>query len=166
MSNRTPEKSRNERRTASIVSFRAIRGFRPSVNALGCVPVTPEEVIRRHIALCDDAHALILEENRILRSTGVPPPEDFLDRKRTLLPRLEDSLERLRIVREEGVPLGDSARRQIESAQKKLMKIFMLDRENEQLLLKATLPIARMGAAPTIRKVPPSLARKAYENNK
>ena len=125
--------------------------------------MSPEDVIRRHIALCDDALALILEENRILRSTGAPPEEDFLGRKRTLLPRLEESLERLRIVREEDKPLGETARRQIESAQKKLMKIFMLDRENEQLLLKATMPIARMGAAPVIRRVPPEQARKTYE---
>jgi len=124
--------------------------------------VSPEEVIRRHIALCDDAHALILEENRLLRSTGRPPEEDFLERKRTLLPRLDESLERLRVIRESGQPLGETARRQIESAQKKLLKIFMIDRENEQLLLKATLPIARMGAAPVIRKISPEQARKTY----
>ncbi len=124
--------------------------------------MSPEEVIRRHIALCDDAHALILEENRLLRSTGRPPEEDFLERKRTLLPRLDESLERLRVIRESGQPLGETARRQIESAQKKLLKIFMIDRENEQLLLKATLPIARMGAAPVIRKISPEQARKTY----
>lgn len=127
--------------------------------------MSPEEVIRRHIALCDDALALMLEENRILRNTGNPPDEPFLDRKRSILPRLDESLERLKLIREQDKPLGELARKQIEAAQKKLMKIFLLDRENEQLLLKVTMPIARMGAAPVIRQVSPQKAREAYGRN-
>ena len=124
--------------------------------------LNPEEVIRSHIVLCDDVLALIMEENRMLRSTGAPPQEDFLARKRTLLPRLDKSVEALRLVRESGAPIGDTARRSIEVAQNKLMKIFMLDRENEQLLLKATMPVAKMGAMPVIRQIPPSKIRRTY----
>lgn len=124
--------------------------------------ISPEEVIRAHIALCDEVMALILEENRILRSTGAPPQEDFVERKRRLLPRLDSSVAQLRAVRESGAVLGDAARRSVESAQNKLMKIFMLDRENEQLLLKVTMPVARMGAMPVIRKVAPDKFRKTY----
>jgi hypothetical protein len=124
--------------------------------------LNPEEVIRSHIMLCDDVLALIMEENRILRSTGAPPQEDFLDRKRTLLPRLDKSVEEIKAVRESGVPIGDTARHSIEVAQNKLMKIFMLDRENEQLLLKATMPVAKMGAMPVIRKIQPDKIRRTY----
>lgn len=127
--------------------------------------MSPEEVIRRHITLCDDALALMLEENRTLRNTGNPPEESFLERKRSILPRLDESLERLKSLREQGNPVGEQARRQIEAAQNKLMKIFLLDRENEQLLLKVTMPIARMGAAPVIRQVSPQKAREAYGKN-
>jgi hypothetical protein len=38
----------------------------------------------------------------------------------------------------------------------------MIDRENEQLLLKATLALARMGRRPVIRKISPEQARKTY----
>jgi hypothetical protein len=121
-----------------------------------------EEVIRAHIALCDEVLALAMEENRILRNTGAAPQEDFLSRKRLLLPRLDKSVEALRAVRESGARLSDGARRQVEVAQNKLMKIFMLDRENEQLLLKATMPVAKMGAMPVIRKMPPDKVRRTY----
>ncbi|HNX04682.1 MAG TPA: hypothetical protein PKI32_04235 [Opitutales bacterium] len=124
--------------------------------------MNPEEIVRGHMALCDDVLAVIMEENRILRSTGAPPLEDFLSRKRTLLPRLDQSLERLRAVRESGTPVSEGLRRTIESAQNKLMKIFMLDRENEQLLLKATMPVARMGAMPVIRRTTPDRVRRTY----
>jgi hypothetical protein len=124
--------------------------------------LSPEEVIRNHIALCDEVMALIMEENRILRSTGAAPQEDFLARKRSLLPRLDKSVEQLRIIREGGTKLSDGARRQVETAQNKLMKIFMIDRENEQLLLKATMPVARMGAMPVIRKMPPDRVKRTY----
>ena len=124
--------------------------------------MSPEEVIRSHIALCDEVMALIMEENRILRTTGAAPQEDFLARKRTLLPRLDRSVEQLKAVREGNAPIGEAARRSIEVAQNKLMKIFMIDRENEQLLLKATMPVARMGAMPVIRKMNPDKLRRTY----
>jgi hypothetical protein len=124
--------------------------------------MTAEEVIRAHAQLCDEVMAVIMEENRILRSTGNVPDVAFVERKKALLPRLDESLERLRLVREEGGPLGESARRQVEVAQNKLMKIFMIDRENEQLLLKVTMPVARMGMAPVVRKVDSSRLRKTY----
>lgn len=122
----------------------------------------PEEVVRGHMALCDDVLAILLEENRILRSSGAPPLEDFLSRKRALLPRLDQSLEKLRAIRESGMPVSEPLRRTIESAQNKLMKIFMLDRENEQLLLKVTMPVVRMGAMPVIRKTAPDRIRRTY----
>lgn len=124
----------------------------------------PEEVIRAHSVLCDEANSLMLEENRVIRETGAAPDESFLKRKQALLPKLDESLERLKSLRESGAPISEPVRRQIEIAQKKLMKIFMLDRENEQLLLKASLPMARMGSAPVVRRGNPQQARKAYQN--
>ncbi len=104
----------------------------------------------------------MMEENRILRSTGNVPDSGFVERKRALLPRLDESLDRLRLIRESGASVGEATRRQIEAAQNKLMKIFMIDRENEQLLLKVSMPVARMGAMPVIRKADPGKVRKTY----
>jgi hypothetical protein len=126
--------------------------------------VSPEEAIRAHVVICDEVMSMIMEENRILRSTGAVPDLGFVERKRGLLPRLDESLERLRKIRESEVVLGEAARRQIEIAQNKLMKIFMIDRENEQLLLKVSMPISRMGAMPVIRKADPGKVRKTYGN--
>lgn len=123
----------------------------------------PEVIIRLHIELCEEAHSLMLEENRVIRETGAPPDESFLKRKEALLPRLETSLQRIKSIRQEGAAISEPARIQIEAAQKKLMKIFMLDRENEQLLLRTALPIARTGAAPVVRRVNPQMARRAYQ---
>jgi|GEM_PF-529957 len=128
------------------------------------ITVTPEETIRAHVALCDEVLSMIMEENRILRSTGAVPDLTFVERKRALLPRLDESLERLRILREGGLSLGGATGRQIETAQNKLMKIFMIDRENEQLLLKVSMPVARMGAMPVIRKADPDKVRRTYGN--
>lgn len=122
-----------------------------------------EVIIRLHIELCEEAHSLMLEENRVIRETGAAPDEVFLKRKQALLPRLEESLDRLKSIRREGAVISESARIQIEAAQKKLMKIFMLDRENEQLLLRSAMPIARAGAAPVVRRISPQTARKAYQ---
>jgi ElaB/YqjD/DUF883 family membrane-anchored ribosome-binding protein len=124
--------------------------------------LVPEDVIKSHFALCEEVMSLVMEENRILRSTGAPPEEEFLERKRTLLPRLDKSLDELRQVRESGVKLSETTRKMVEAAKNKLMKIFMIDRENEQLLLKATMPVARMGAMPVIHKMSPDKLRKAY----
>lgn len=124
--------------------------------------MSPESVIASHIELCDEVLALVLEENRILRSTGAPPQDEFLERKRALLPRLDESLDRLREVRESGAVIGDAERTLIETAQNRLMKIFMLDKENEQLLLKVSVPVARMGAMPVIRKVSMDKLRSKY----
>lgn len=122
-----------------------------------------EETIRAHASLCDEVLAVIMEENRVLRSTGNVPDAEFIERKKSLLPRLDESLDKLRVIRESSVLVGEGARRQIEIAQNKLMKIFMIDRENEQLLLKVSMPVARMGAAPVIRKADPDKVRRAYK---
>jgi len=128
------------------------------------VVVNPEEAIRAHVVICDEVMTMIMEENRILRSTGAMPESEFVERKRGMIPRLDESLERLRQIRESEVVLGEAARHQIEVAQNKLMKIFMIDRENEQLLLKVSMPVARMGAMPVIRKADPGKVRKTYGN--
>ncbi len=101
--------------------------------------MNPEIVIDQHLALCEETLGLLLEENRILRKTQRTPEDAFLNKKRGLLPRLDESVATLRNLRENGPKPGPASRQKIFSAQKKLMKIFLLDRENEQLLLKANM---------------------------
>jgi hypothetical protein len=111
---------------------------------------TPEAVIQNHLSLCDEAFSILMEENRILRATGQPPAEAFLKKKRALLPKLDTSIESLKQLRENGPSAGENTRNRILEAQKKLMKIFLLDRENEQLLLKTTLVERKNSLAPAV----------------
>ena len=64
------------------------------------------------------------------------PGQEFLDRKRNTLQRIDSSLAGLKELNAEGPVRGERSSRLIKSAQNKLMKIFLLDRENEQMLLK------------------------------
>ncbi len=120
---------------------------------------TPAEILRAHIALCSELHALFLEENRVLRTSGAPPSEDLLMRKRDFLPQLDASLERLRQINEGHPRFTPEEQAMVQDGRKKLMQLLMLDRENERLLLRASLPPQiRSAYAPVI----PGRIAKAY----
>lgn len=117
------------------------------------------EILRAHVAICSDLHALFLEENRVLRTTSAPPPEDLLARKREFLPRLDASLEQLRRINENAARFTPEEQALVQDGRKKLMQLLMLDRENERLLLRASLPPQIKSAyAPVI----PGRIAKAY----
>lgn len=117
------------------------------------------EILRTHIVLCAELHALFLEENRVLRTTGAPPSEDLLARKRDFLPQLDASLERLRRINDENPRYTPEEQALVQEGRKKLMQLLMLDRENERLLLRAALPPQLKSAyAPVI----PGRIAKAY----
>ncbi len=99
-----------------------------------------KDTLQVHLENCEIAYSLLLEENSLLKREGNPPPDEFLEKKRNLLPRLEESLTALKDLRETGPIRGAQNRKLIDMTQKKLMKIFLLDRENEQLLLKMAVP--------------------------
>jgi len=98
-----------------------------------------EQVIREHLNLCEQTHALLLQENHHLKSEGTPPPDEILEKKRALLLLLDSSLISLKSLRRENFsPFGDGPAL-IQKAQNKLMQVFYIDRENEQLLMKASM---------------------------
>lgn len=119
----------------------------------------PAEILRAHLALCAELHALFLEENRVLRTTSAPPPEELLERKRDYLPRLDASLEQLRVINAHAPRFTPEEQTLVQDGRKKLMQLLMLDRENERLLLRAALPPQIKSAyAPVI----PGRIAKAY----
>jgi hypothetical protein len=101
---------------------------------------TPSSILSAHLIICSELHSLLLEESQMLRSTGSPPDEGFLERKRVFLPRLDDSLEKLRQLNETKPQFSREEIEMVEEGRKKLLQIMMLDRENERLLLKASMP--------------------------
>ncbi|MGH8017969.1 MAG: hypothetical protein ACREIA_06715 [Opitutaceae bacterium] len=124
---------------------------------------TPEIIVREHLEICSQLHELLLEENRVLRTTGALPSPDLLEKKRSFLPRLDASLEKLREINAAGGRLSREAATAIADGRKRLMQLLMLDRENERLLLKASLPPQVKAAyAP----VSPGQIARAYANAK
>ena len=94
----------------------------------------PEQVIKEHLNLCEQVHNLLLKENHQLKTKGTSPSEEILSEKKSLLPLLDNSLVELKkLSREDFSPFGDGGNL-IRKAQNKLMQIFYIDRENEQLL--------------------------------
>lgn len=96
-----------------------------------------EATLEDHTALCSRIYDLMIEENRHLSTRGTPPDDVLLERKRGLLAALAPSVERLRAVG--GKVTSPEIRASIEKAMQTIMKALLLDRENEQLLLKSTL---------------------------
>lgn len=95
-----------------------------------------EETLDQHLALCEETYHFIFEENRILKQTGEPPDQEFLREKRGLLLRFDVSNQALN---EADRTEARRFRPSIEKAQQVVLKTLLLDRENEQLLLKCTL---------------------------
>ena len=105
-----------------------------------------EATLQAHTSLCGEIYDLMIEENRQLSTVGEPPGEALLERKRALLAALPPSLDRLR-----GASVQTTTpeiRSCIGKAMQIILKALLLDRENEQLLLKSTLT-RRAAAAPT-----------------
>ena len=70
---------------------------------------------------------------------GQPPADALLGRKSTLLGTLSFSLERIRAALANSMPTSAEMRQAVQRAQQTILKALLLDRENEQLLLKCTM---------------------------
>ncbi|HYD84350.1 MAG TPA: hypothetical protein VEA63_09860 [Opitutus sp.] len=120
--------------------------------------MTPTETLHQHQQLCDELHQCALEENRFLRQHQRPLSSEFVDRKRTLLTKLDASLLALR-----AVPAGrlkePETRDLLEQTRARILQILQLDKENEQLLLRFSLA----GPRPASTGMPSSaLLQKIY----
>lgn len=121
------------------------------------------EALQQHQQVCDELHTLALDENRHLQQHRRAPDAPLLERKRTLLSRLDDTLLALRTASREGVSASDF-RQAIEKTRSRILQILQLDKENEQLLLRYSLAGNRLsgGSAPV---TPPSVLQKIYQRH-
>jgi hypothetical protein len=123
------------------------------------------DCIHAHSSLCEEVYDFFLEENRLLRSSAHPVEPALLDRKRFLLKALGASLERIReTASSSGVKKSSALRVVSEKAQRILLKAMLLDKENEQLLLKHALSASR-GEVQIIPKPTAKQVRRRYESN-
>ena len=103
----------------------------------------PTEVLKQHLELCNDVHQLLLEENTWLKVQKKVPGMQFLDKKKTIVERLESSLANLKKLKPEFFSPFDDSKKLVGESHAKLLQIFYLDRENEELLVKLNQPLDR-----------------------
>ncbi len=106
--------------------------------------------LRAHLALCEEVMGLTIRENQALSGQSTYQPFEFYQRRKNLMPRLEQSLMALRKWRnrwQQAAPderAGCSEVKALfQSVQSLLMKVLLLDRENQQALLRHGLVPAR-----------------------
>jgi hypothetical protein len=121
--------------------------------------MTTPEALQKHLAVCDELYQLALEENRHLKQHRRAPDSALLDRKRALLDQLDRSLTSLRTEKAG----GESARstpQLMEKVRARILQVLQLDKENEQLLLRASLS---RGVESTPAPAPdPAILQKIY----
>tara|TARA_B110000037_G_C17015614_1_gene463152 strand:- start:22 stop:408 length:387 start_codon:yes stop_codon:yes gene_type:complete len=118
-----------------------------------------EAILRGHIRLCSDLHEVFLEEGKIMRSTNAPPDDEFLERKGQFLGVMDKGLDLLQRINENPESFPRALSPLVVEARALVMKILMLDRENERLLLKCSLPPKMKDA---YKKLAPGVVAKAY----
>lgn len=111
--------------------------------------------LQGHLQLCEEIMALTARENQALGGGTDYPAFDFCHQRKNLLPRLDKSLMALRTWRQRWQQLTPAERAVcadiktlFQAVQGLLMKILLLDRENQQALLRRGLvPAQHLPAA-------------------
>lgn len=125
------------------------------------------EVLRENLALYGELWALVQSERDRLLGDGRGTLGETTAAKKDLLPRLGESLDRLARSREAWLamdPVARSRRPDVNALMRQnqdlLMKILVLDRENEQALLRHGLVPAR--ELPSVNRQRPHFVAQMY----
>ena len=122
------------------------------------------KTLQQHQDLCNELHQLALEENSFLQQHRRAPDAPLLEKKKSLLTRLDESLAALRTVPRTGAE-GAPFRVLLDKTRAKILQVLQLDRENEQLLLRFSLAGAGPAtAAPTAPSA--SMLQKIYQRHR
>ena len=103
----------------------------------------PKQVLNNHLDLCNAVYKILLEENTWLKTEKKIPNSNILEKKQDLLPKLELSLLELKKLKPEFFSPFDNSKQLVKESHSQLLKIFYLDRENEELLAKVSQPLDR-----------------------
>jgi flagellar biosynthesis/type III secretory pathway chaperone len=125
------------------------------------------EILTTHLGVCQELLQAAEQEGQALRRAGKPSLREFFERKKNLLPRFNQSLDGLRKhrVNWQRLSLEERARwpevgRLLRKNQDLTMKIIVLDRENEQALLRRGLVPPR--ALPSVNRQRPHFVADLY----
>lgn len=102
--------------------------------------------LRAFLVLCEEALTLFSRENRALAVPGDFQSFEFYQGRKNLLPRLDAAIPLLRKWRQAWQRLGAEEREQcseiralLQASQDAVVRVLMLDRENQQALLRRGL---------------------------
>ena len=105
-----------------------------------------QTALQNHLTLCRDILLLVEQEAQMLRAGDISQHFQFYQAKKTLLGRLDESVNGIKSRRKEWQELPAAERSQcgevealLRRNQDLIMKIIVLDRENEQNLLRRGL---------------------------
>jgi hypothetical protein len=138
------------------------------------LPFTTEMIadLRAYQTICDEALVLTTRENQALSSGGEYQPFEFYQLRTSLLPRIESALVQLRKWREIWLRVPPTERAGcsevkvlFQSVQSLLMKLLLLDRENQQALLKRGLVPPRHLAAAAVQVQKPNFVANVYKRH-
>lgn len=126
--------------------------------------------LRGYLGLCEDMLAFTTSESQALAGSAEYQPFEFFQGRKTLLSRLDQSLNLLRTWRLAWQRLDPTERAQypevktlLQAVQDAVVRILVLDRENQQALLRRGLVPARH--VPAFASRPPHLAAQVYRRH-
>ncbi len=124
------------------------------------------QTLREHCVLCEEILALVMREKKAWKDYDAPPSMELYQAKKALLPKLNESLEKIRSCRAAWQKMTPKERAQasqigalLQQTQNLILKIIVLDRENEQVLLRRGLGPAR---PPAPRQQQPHFVAELY----
>lgn len=125
--------------------------------------------LRTYLALCEEILHLTTRENQALAGQSAYNPTEFHEKRKNLLPNIDLLLAKLRNRRMVWQQASASEREQsveikplFESIQNQLMKVLLLDRENQQIMLRrGMVPASHLPA--TVPK--PNYVASVYQRN-
>jgi hypothetical protein len=137
--------------------------------------MTTDEILqslREHHAICEELLALVSKEKMIWQNPEAAASSEVYQAKKNLLPRLQASLDNLKACRVEWQRMAPEERAQnreigewLKQTQNLIMKIIVLDRENEQALLRRGFGTPPAKRTPPTRQQPHFVA-ELYRRNR
>jgi hypothetical protein len=126
--------------------------------------------LRAHRALCSEVLSLVEKENSVLRSDKHAEAIGFQQQRKNLLAQLDESLDKIRELRIAWLKLEPAQREGypeiaelLRENQDLIMKVLVLDRENEQTLLRHGLVPPRH--VPSANRQRPHFVANLYQRN-
>jgi flagellar biosynthesis/type III secretory pathway chaperone len=127
--------------------------------------------IQQYLRVCEDVHSIVRRENQCLKSAEPQAIHQFQQSRRDVLERLTATQMRLAVHKTSWMRVPPAARAKrpevanlIRQTLDLIMKTIVLDRENEQLLLRHQMvPANRL---PSANRQNPHFVARLYKNNR